>query len=145
MNEMNNQREFVSTIFYFCLALATLIPAAGSAAEEKMSAAEIRELLPSNTLSGINEKRIRVQVYHDPSGTMEGMKRRQGVHFYSGNWTITDEGQYCQQWNGWRAKASGCFHIYRLGENKFRLKSVTDMYESRFTVREGDPEGLKVN
>jgi len=139
---MNNQREFVSTIFYFCLALAALIPAAGSAAEEKMTATEIRELLPSNTLSGRNEKRIKAQVYHDPSGTMEGMTRRQGVNFYSGNWTITDEGQYCQQW---RAQTSGCFHIYRLGDNKFRLKSVTGMYESRFTVREGDPEGLKVN
>jgi len=141
---MNNQCEFVSTIFYFCFTLAMLIPASGSAAQEKMSAAEIRELLPSNTLSGRNEKRIIVHVYHDPIGTMAGMTRRQGMHFDSGNWTITDEDQYCQQWNRWRAKALGCFHIYRLGNNKYRLKSVTGQYDSRFKVREGNPEGLKV-
>ena len=50
---MNNQRKFVSTIFYFCFTLAMLIFAAGSAAQEKMTVAEIRELIPSNTLSGI--------------------------------------------------------------------------------------------
>jgi hypothetical protein len=73
------------------------------------------------------------------------VKKRKGIHFDSGNWTITDEGQYCRQWNRWREKALGCFHIYRLGDNKFRLKSVTDLYDSRVKVREGDPEGLKVN
>jgi hypothetical protein len=142
---MNNQRKFVSTIFCFCFTLAMLIPAAGLAAQEKMTATEIRELLPSNTLSGRNEKQIEVHVYHDPTGTMEGVKKRKGIHFDSGNWTITDEGQYCRQWNRWREKALGCFHIYRLGDNKFRLKSVTDLYDSRVKVREGDPEGLKVN
>ena len=142
---MNNQREVVSTIFYFCFTLAMLIPAAGSAAQEKMTAAEIRELIPSNTLSGRNEKRVMVHVYHDPTGTMEGMRRGQGMYFDSGNWTITDEDQYCRQWNQWRAKTLGCFHIYRLGNNKYRLESVTGQYDSRFKVREGDPEGLKVN
>ena len=142
---MNNQREVVSTIFYFCFTLAMLIPAAGSAAQEKMNAAEIRELIPSNTLSGRNEKRVMVHVYHDPTGTMEGMRRGQGMYFDSGNWTITDEDQYCRQWNQWRAKTLGCFHIYRLGNNKYRLKSVTGQYDSRFKVREGNPEDLKVN
>jgi len=142
---MNNQREIVSTIFYFCFTLAMLIPAAGSAAQEKMTAAEIRELIPSNTLSGRYENRFMVHVYHDPTGTMEGMRRGQGMHFDSGNWTITDEDQYCRQWNRWRGKALVCFHIYRLDNNKYRLKSATGQYGSRFKVREGNPEGLKVN
>ena len=141
---MNNQRKFVSTIFYFCFTLAMLIFAAGSAAQEKMTVAEIRELIPSNTLSGLNEKRIMVHVYHDPTGTMEGMTRRQGMHFDSGNWTITDEDQYCRRWNRWRGKALVCFHVYRLDNNKYRLKSVTGQYDLRFKVREGNPEGLKV-
>jgi hypothetical protein len=141
---MNNQRKFVSTIFYFCFTLAMLIFAAGSAAQEKMTVAEIRELIPSNTLSGINERRIMVHVYHDPTGTMEGMTRRQGMHFDSGNWTITDEDQYCRRWNRWRGKALVCFHVYRLDNNKYRFKSVTGQYDLRFKVREGNPEGLKV-
>ena len=91
---MNNQREFVSTGFYFCFALAMLMLATGSAAEEKMTAAEMRELIPSNTLSGRNDKQVIVHVYHDPSGKMEGLTRRQGMHYDSGNWTITDEDQY---------------------------------------------------
>jgi hypothetical protein len=141
---MNNQREVVSTIFYFCFTLAMLIPAAGSAAQEKITAAEIRELIPSNTLSGRNEKRVMVHVYHDPTGTMEGMRRGQGMYFDSGNWTITDEDQYCRRWNRWRGKALVCFHVYRLDNNKYRLKSVTGQYDLRFKVREGNPEGLKV-
>ena len=121
-----------------------LIFAAGSAAQEKMTVAEIRELIPSNTLSGINEKRIMVHVYHDPTGTMEGMTRRQGTQLDSGNWTITNEDQYCRRWNRWRGKALVCFHVYRLDNNNYRLKSVTGQYDLRFKVREGNPEGLKV-
>ena len=122
-----------------------LIPAAGLAEQEKMTATEEKELLPSNTLSGRNEKQVEVHVYHDPNGAMEGKRKRKGIHFDSGNWTITDEGQYCRQWTRWREKALGCFHVYRLGDNRFRLESVTDQYESRVKVEEGDPRGLKVN
>ena len=122
-----------------------LIPAAGLAEKEIMTATEIKELLPSNTLSGRNEKQKEIHVYHDPSGAMEGMRRGKGMHYDSGTWTITDEGQYCRQWNRWREKALGCFHVYRLGDNRFRLESVTDQYESRVKVEEGDPKGLKVN
>ena len=142
---MNNQRKFVSTTFYFCFTLAMLIFAGESAAQEKMAASEIRELIPSNTLSGNNERRIRVHVYHDPTGKMEGMTRHQGMHFDSGNWTITDDDQYCRQWNRWRGKALVCFHVYRLDNNKYRLISVTGQYDLRFKVREGNPEGLKVS
>ena len=122
-----------------------LIPAAGLAEQEIMTVTEIKELLPSNTLSGRNEKQSEIHVYHDPTGAMEGMRRKKGMHFDSGTWTVTDEGQYCRQWNRWREKALGCFHVYRLGDNRFRLKSVTDLYESRVKVEEGDPKGLKVN
>ena len=141
---MNNQREIVSTTFCFCFTLAILIFAGGSAAQEKMTASEIRELIPSNTLSGNNERQIMVHVYHDPTGKMEGMTRNKGMHFDSGNWTITDDDQYCRQWNRWRGKALVCFHVYRLDNNKYRLISVTDQYDLRFKVREGNPEGLKV-
>jgi hypothetical protein len=141
---MNNQREYVSVAFYFCFTLVMLIPAAGSAAQEKMTAAEIRELLPSNTLSGKSERQFMIHVYHDPTGTMEGKIKRKGIHFDFGKWTITEEDQYCRQWSRWRERALGCFHIYRLDNNKYRLKSVTGQYDSRFKVREGDPEGLKV-
>ena len=141
---MNNQRKFVSTTFYFCFTLAMLIFAGGSAAQEKMTASEIRELIPSNTLSGNNERQIMVHAYHDPTGKMEGMTRKQGMHFDSGKWTITDDDQYCRQWNRWRGKALVCFHVYRLDNNKYRLISVTGQYDLRFKVREGNPEGLKV-
>ena len=122
-----------------------LIPAAGLAEQEIMTAIEIKELLPSNTLSGKNEKQSEIHVYHDPTGAMEGKRRKKGIHFDSGTWTITDEGQYCRQWERWREKALGCFYVYRLGDNRFRLESVTDLYESRVKVEEGDPQGLKVN
>ena len=141
---MNNQRKFVSTTLYFCFTLAMLIFAGGSAAQEKMNASEIRELISSNTLSGNNEKQIMVHAYHDPIGKMEGMTRRQGVHFDSGNWKITDDDQYCRQWNRWRGKALVCFHVYRLDNNEYRLISVTGQYDLKFKVREGNPERLEV-
>lgn len=142
---MNYQRESVRTFFYFCFTLAMLIPAAGSAAEDKMTAAEIRELLPSGTLSGRDKRQHQAHVYHDSTGVMEGKRAGRGVHFDFGKWTITNEGQYCQQWNRWLGRALVCFHIYRLGNNKYRIKSVTDQYDLRFKFREGDPERLKAN
>ena len=86
-----------------------------------------------------------VHVYHDPSGKMEGMVRGQGTNFDSGNWTITDEDQYCRQWSRWHVKTLDCFHIYRLDNNKYRLKSLTGHLVSELKVREGNPERLKVN
>ena len=35
--------------------------------------------------------------------------------------------------------------MYRLDENKYRIKAIGDLYDSRFKVLEGDPEHLKVN
>ena len=141
---MSNQRKFVSTIFYFCVTSAMLTFAGGSAAQEKMTASELRELIPSNTLSGHNERQNMVYAYHDPTGKLEGMTRKKGMHFDSGNWTITDDDQYCRQWSRWRAKALVCFHVYRLDNSKYRLISLTNQYDLRFTVKEGNSEGLKV-
>jgi hypothetical protein len=141
---MNNQRKFVSATFYFCFTLTMLTFAGGSAAQEKMTTSEIRELIPSNTLSGKNEKQILVHAYHDPTGKMEGMTRKQGMHFDSGSWTITDDDQYCRQWDRWRGKALVCFHVFRLDNEEYRLISVTGQYDLRFKVREGNPEGIEV-
>ena len=122
-----------------------LIPVAGSAAEKNMSAAEIGKLLSSNTLSGWDGEQHEIHVYYGSSGVTEGKRIRKGVNFDSGNWTITDEGQYCQQWNRWLGKKLVCFHMYRLGDNKYRLKSDTGQYNLRGRLRQGDPEGLKMN
>jgi len=137
---MKNQRVFASAIFYFCFTLTLLIPVTGSADQEKMTAAEMRALIPSNTLSGGS-----VHVYHDPSGAMEGMRRGQGMHFDSGTWTITDAGQYCRQWSRWGNKALDCFHIYRLDNNKLLLQSADDPYYSIVKFREGNPECIRVH
>jgi len=141
---MNQQRKFASTNFYCSISIALMMFTAGSAAEEKITAAEMREFIPPNTLSGRNDKQIMVHVYHDPSGKMEGVAKRQGTHYDSGNWTITDDDQYCRKWERWRLKELDCFHIYRLGDNHYRLESVTSKYDSRVKVREGNPEHLKV-
>jgi hypothetical protein len=141
---MSYQRNFAGTVFYFCFTLAMLMLATESTAEERMTAAEIREMIPSNTLSGKNEKQLMVHVYHDPNGKMEGMTRRQGMYYDSGKWTITDEDEYCRQWDRWRGKSLVCFHIYRLGNKKYRFKSITGYYDLRFKLREGNPEKLKV-
>jgi hypothetical protein len=122
-----------------------LLPVAGSTAEKNMSGAAIGELLPSNTLSGWDEKQRPIHVYHGSSGVLEGKRTGKGVYFDSGNWTITDEGQYCQQWSRWLGKKLVCFYMYRLGDNKYRLKSGTGQYNLRVRLREGDPENLKMN
>ncbi len=142
---MSYQRKYLEAIFYFCFTLAMLIPVAGSAAEKNMSAAEIRKLLSSNTLSGWDNEQYQIDVYYGSSGVTEGRRIRKGVHVDSGNWTITDEGQYCQQWNRWLGKKLVCFHIYRLGDNKYLLKSDTGQYNLRVRLREGDPESLRMN
>jgi hypothetical protein len=72
---MNQQRKFASTNFYCSISIALMMFTAGSAAEEKITAAEMREFIPPNTLSGRNDKQIMVHVYHDPSGKMEGVAK----------------------------------------------------------------------
>lgn len=141
---MNQQRKFASTIFYCSIYIALMMFSAESAAEEKITSAEMREFIPSNTLSGRNDKQIMVHVYHDPGGKMEGVAKRQGTHYDSGNWTITDDDQYCRQWERWRLKKLDCFHIYRLGDNHYRLESLPNRFDTRVKVREGNPQGLKV-
>jgi len=141
---MNYQRKYLKAIFCFCFTLVMLIPVAGPAAEKNMSAAQIEKLLSSNTLSGWDSDQYQIHVYYDSSGVTEGKRIRKGVLFDSGNWTITNEGQYCQQWNRWLGKKLVCFHIYRLGDNKYRLKSDSGQYSLRVRLRQGDPEKLKM-
>ena len=142
---MNNQRIQIGSILYWCCTLSVLVATTGAAAEEQLTADEIRALLPSNTLSGRNEKKREVNVYHAADGTMEGMRKGKGIHYDSGTWTITDEGQYCRQWERWRAKTRDCFLVYRIDSDSYRLKSVSDVYTGRARVLQGDPKGLKAN
>lgn len=142
-NNMNYQREYLQVIF--CFTLALLLPVAGSAAVTNMTAAEIVDLLSSNTLSGWDEEQRPIHLYYGSNGVTKGKRIRKGVHFDSGNWTTTDEGQYCQQWNRWLRKELVCFYIWPLGDNKYRLKSVSGKYSLRFRLRHGDPESLRAN
>ena len=140
---MNYKREYLQIIF--CFTLALLLPVAGSAAVTNMTAAEIVDLLSSNTLSGWDEEQHPIHLYYGSNGVTKGKRIRKGVDFDFGNWTTTDEGQYCQQWNRWLRKELVCFYIYPLGDNKYRLKSVSGKYNLKFRLRNGDPESLRVN
>ena len=140
---MNYQRKNLQIIF--CFTLALLLPVAGSAAVTNMTAAEIVDLLSSNTLSGWDEEQYPIHLYYGSNGVTKGKRIRKGVSFDVGNWTTTDEGKYCQQWNQWLRKELVCVYIYPLGDNKYRLKSVSGKYNLIFRLRRGDPESLREN
>ena len=142
---MNNKRVHFGNIFYLCCSLSILGFAPGAVAKEQLTADEIRALLPSNTLSGRTQKQRQVIVYHNPDGTMEGMSRGQGIHYDSGTWRVTDEGQYCRKWQRWRAKDEDCFLVYRIDDDSYQLKAIGDVYNGRARILPGDPNGLKRN
>ena len=134
-NNMNFQRKYLKIIF--CFTLVLLFPVAGSAA--------VKKLLSSNTLSGWDEEQHRIHLYHGSNGVMKGERIRKGVNFDSGNWTVTDEDQYCQKWTRWLRKKLVCFYMYPLDNNNYRLQSVSKKYSLRLRFRHGDPESMQGN
>lgn len=126
------------------LILLMLTPVIAPAANDVVTANEMLELLPGNTMSGKNQRTREIHVYHESNGTIEGMIRN-GRFYDSGTWEITDNDQYCRKWKKWRDRARHCFRIYRLEPNNYLLKAINYPVDTKFEIREGDPEKLKVN
>ncbi len=76
---MNYQREYLQIIF--CFTLALLLPVAGSAAVTNMTAAEIVDLLSSNTLSGWDEEQHPIHLYYGSNGSNERKENKKGSGF----------------------------------------------------------------
>lgn len=128
----------------FLFVLAIMIPGATPWAKEAVTAVEMQELLPGNTMSGRNQRTLEIHVYHDPNGTIKG-KIKRGNAYDSGTWEVTDDNKYCRTWGIWRGRARHCFRMYRLEPNQYLLKAIHYPVDTKFEIREGDPEGLDTN
>lgn len=108
------------------------------------AAMELRTYIAGNTSSGKTRKGDTYRVYSSPDGTMFGKStsKYNKESQDSGIWEITRDSQYCQKWNKWLGGKRNCYQVYALEGNKFRMKAIGKSYESIFTIREGDPEGI---
>ena len=106
--------------FRFLFALVILTPVTAAWANDVVTAVEMQELLPGNTMSGKNRKTLNIHVYHDPNGTIKGSIRN-GKFFDTGTWEVTEDNEYCRIWSEWRNHTRHCFYIYRLETNKYLL------------------------
>ncbi len=110
-------------------------------ARQRLSASEMRSVISGNTLSGKTEWGADFHVYHSPDRKMSAQGKL--AYYDVGIWEITDDGKYCREWTYWRDAARDCFEMYRIGEDRFRIKAINYHYESIFRMRKGDPQNLK--
>jgi len=124
-----------------CACTVLVLIATPVVAQQALTAAEIRSLIVGNTMSGLNEQGIDVEVYHSTDGRTGGQAKRR--YFDVGKWDVTEDGKYCRQWTTWRDGKQDCFRLYRVGGAMVRIQAIEREYDGEYRILPGDPFLLK--
>jgi len=105
---------------------------------EPLTAEVLRRLFPGNTAAGFISGGGPWHVYHEPDGRMR--LRDSSGYRDKGTWEITDDGQWCRQWEGGGPKA--CFIYFQNGDELEYWYSDGSKMRGKFKMIAGNPENL---
>lgn len=135
------------------LGLSVSAAAAGDLAETTppqpgLNADEVRVLLAGNTMDAVTAlerfkgKAFRVHIRADGTLTIANFSGTTDT----GEWEVTEDGHYCNQYANTRKKMRKCFTVHRdpgAGTaGRYELRTRSGALSSRFTVRQGNPDNL---
>jgi tetratricopeptide (TPR) repeat protein len=103
-----------------------------------LTAAVLRSLFPGNTGTGEVAGGDQWHIYHVPDGRL--LIRNPGGHTDEGTWEITDDGQFCRQWNSGGRKA--CWIYFKNGDELEYWYPDRSRMRGKFKIRLGNPENL---
>lgn len=101
----------------FAILGLTLISVESFAAETKLTGNEIKSTHSGRTFRFKASTGSTGEISYKPDGTMEGKK--DGGASDSGKWWVKDN-KICRQWDKWRRGNWGCFHIFRIGDKRYK-------------------------
>ena len=101
----------------FALLGLTLISVDRFAAEKKLTGNEIKSTRSGYTFRFKAWSGSTGQISYKSDGTMEGKK--DSGHSDVGKWWVKDD-KYCRQWDNWRSGDWHCFHIFEIGDKKYK-------------------------
>jgi hypothetical protein len=105
-----------------------------------LTSAVLRALFPGNTATGETVFGGGGHVYHEPNGkllirTFSGQTDR-------GTWEITEDGQFCRQWNNFGGGKKTCFIYFTKGGEYEYWQAGGSRMRGKFKLRLGNPENL---
>ncbi len=121
-----------------CLFLVSV--AMTAAADEILTAEQVQETLPGNTLEYLHKGK-KVVVLVESNGKLSARMRERKN---KGKWRINDEGHWCRTWKKWLKGKEGCFEVVHKKGNdyEFRWKSGQGGSNVKVKLLEGNPKKL---
>ncbi len=105
-----------------------------------MTAAEMRSLFPGNTVTGQSVYGDRFHDYWAPDG--KAFERTFTGETDEGTWEITDDGQFCFQFNNFGGGRKRCYINFKKGDEYEAWSADGSRLRSKFKIRPGNPENL---
>ena len=123
--------------------LALAYPLEG-AANERVSADELKALITGNTVEAESKKGVRSKTYFAPDGTVRS--ERDGEK-YKGRWWVDTEGRRCRQWDGENEQncrivvkgKKGTYKVMKGRRNVMKGLKHTGTWKK---ILDGNPHGL---
>jgi len=110
------------------------------AQRKSLTSLVLRSLFPGNTATGDTAFGGGGHVYHVPDGKL--LIRTFSGQTDQGRWEITEDGQFCRQWNNFGAGRKTCFIYFTKGsEYEYWYPDGSRML-GKFKLKVGNPENL---
>jgi tetratricopeptide (TPR) repeat protein len=107
---------------------------------KSLTSVVLRSLFPGKTATGETVFAGGGHVYHVPDGKL--LIRTFSGQTDQGTWEITEDGQFCRQWNNFGGGRKTCFIYFTKGDEYEYWDADGSRMRGKFKLRLGNPENL---